>query len=147
MPRTKSDSEFKEHFLNCCEVDPVTQCWNWTLGKSEKGYGRVKHGGVRYRAHRMSYQLFVGEIPDDMYVLHHCDNPSCINPDHLFVGTNVDNIKDMINKNRQWSKLTSFEVRCIKECKCLPASHVAKLFGVSSDTIRDIYNDETWKHI
>lgn len=75
-------------------------CWNWTGYKTEKGYGKF---GINYRAHlahRLSYEYFIEPIPKGLFVCHHCDNPSCVNPFHLFVGTNRDNMIDMYAKGR-----------------------------------------------
>jgi len=75
-------------------------CWEWTAGKNAGGYGRITFKGKVTLAHRLSYQTFCGPIPDGVYVCHHCDNPSCINPDHLWLGTNSDNILDCSKKGR-----------------------------------------------
>ena len=81
-------------------------CWNWMLSKDRIGYGRMKvQLGSRERfrftsAHRYAYEVFIGEIPDGMYVLHKCDNRACCNPDHLFLGTQQDNMLDMWRKGR-----------------------------------------------
>lgn len=76
------------------------ECWEWQGYRIDKGYGRLRHEGGKKLAHRVSYEAFVGAIPDGMCVLHKCDNPPCVNPDHLFLGTNLDNVKDCINKGR-----------------------------------------------
>lgn len=78
-------------------TDPL-RCWNWQGCRKERGYG---HTGRGY-AHRRSYELFKGPIPKGRSVLHRCDNPPCINPDHLRVGTQADNIADMVGKGRGW---------------------------------------------
>jgi HNH endonuclease len=75
-------------------------CWLWIGAKVPKGYGQFKIGEKVYRAHRVAYELFKEEVPEGMFVLHSCDNPSCVNPDHLFVGTNSDNIQDSFDKGR-----------------------------------------------
>ena len=80
-------------------------CWNWIASKRHKGYGAFcyhREDGtlVQGRAHRYSWEIHNGDIPDGMFVLHSCDNPACVNPDHLFLGTNQDNVDDMMRKGR-----------------------------------------------
>ncbi len=90
-------------FMRKVEKDSVSECWNWTAFRGKDGYGSFGVGprseGIEL-AHRWSYAHHVGPIPDGLYVLHHCDNPSCVNPDHLFVGTQADNVHDMWAKGR-----------------------------------------------
>ncbi len=75
-------------------------CIEWTRSKDGDGYGFIRFSGVLHRTHRIAYELFVGEIPAGMCVLHKCDNPPCINVDHLFLGTHADNNRDKFNKGR-----------------------------------------------
>lgn len=83
-------------------------CWIWTSRRDRKGYGRIgKSQGSRDStrmvfAHRWSYEIHKGEIPDGLFVLHSCDNPPCVNPDHLRVGTHQDNMRDMMDRGRSW---------------------------------------------
>jgi hypothetical protein len=83
------------------KVDKSTDCWIWTAYKNKQGYGRLGISGANaVNAHRLSWTIHNGEIPDGYFVCHKCDNPSCIKPDHLFVGTRQDNIDDMMLKKR-----------------------------------------------
>lgn len=91
--------QIKDALLERCEKDPVTGCWNWKL-RLNPDYGSFCFRKKQYKAHRMSYAVFNGPIPKDLFVLHKCDNSKCINPDHLFVGTQLDNIKDCRRKGR-----------------------------------------------
>jgi hypothetical protein len=135
-------------------------CILWK-GRTTKRYGTIE-GGLR--AHRVSYELFIGPIPDGMCVLHRCDNPPCINPNHLFVGTHADNINDKVSKGRQsrgekqWeAKLTEDQVR---EIRLLYASspgvkkkrngvviRLSEQFGVHCHTIISIAKYRLWKHV
>lgn len=91
-------------------VKKLGRCWSWTGPVYPKGYGQCWKLGEQY-AHRVSYKIAFGEIPKGLFVLHKCDNPNCVRPSHLFLGTHQDNVKDMVNKKRHqfgekhWSKL------------------------------------------
>lgn len=78
----------------------LTDCWHWTAGTNRAGYGRMSYQGTGHPAHRLSYIAFVGPVADGLLVLHKCDNPSCVNPDHLFLGTHLDNKRDCMMKGR-----------------------------------------------
>ena len=82
--------------------EPVTEagCWLWMGSIDSKGYGGIKVDGKQMGAHRRSWVLANGPIPDRLHVLHKCDTPSCVNPSHLFLGTNYDNVQDMVRKGR-----------------------------------------------
>lgn len=84
----------KEQFEQKYIVNEQTGCWEWTAAISKQGYGRFNHTA----AHRYSYKMYVGEIPDGLFVCHHCDNKKCVNPDHFFLGTTTDNIRDAMKK-------------------------------------------------
>lgn len=98
----RPSTPIETRFGRLYQVDLVTGCWNWT-GKIKEGrYGTIKLDRVREAyAHRVSWMLHRGDIPEGMCVCHHCDNTRCVNPDHLFIGTQPDNIGDMVSKNRQ----------------------------------------------
>jgi hypothetical protein len=83
-----------------CVKDPITECWNWSKALLASGYGQITWNGINYRAHRLAYEVFKETTIGDLCVLHTCDNPKCINPDHLFLGTQAENIRDRCNKGR-----------------------------------------------
>lgn len=127
--------------------EPNTGCWLWEGPYHSKGYGILS---VRRYAHRVSYAVYRGPIPDGMFVCHRCDTPPCVNPDHLFLGTPLDNMRDMARKgraNRRWqhpgfgtahpkSKLTSDQVAEIRRLRGTVAqSELARRFGVSGATV------------
>lgn len=92
---------FEERFWKYVLIGP--KCWIWTGKPGSGGYGRINRGGCNgrnVRAHRASWEIHYGKIPDGMWVLHTCDNPLCVRPDHLFLGTHTDNMHDCIRKNR-----------------------------------------------
>ena len=128
---------------------------------STTGYGRVSKPGTRYRelAHRVSYEMFKGPIPSDLCVLHTCDVPSCVNPNHLWLGTRGDNRRDAVAKDRHAkalpslrgskhhsSVLTEDAVRHIKSSADSGVS-LAKLYGVTKGLISQIRNGRAWKHV
>lgn len=90
-----------ERFWLKVDRSDTNGCWEWTGTKRGYGYGAFAYQGVTVVASRFSYELHYGPIPDGMLVLHRCDNPACVNPSHLFLGTNKDNTRDMIDKGRQ----------------------------------------------
>lgn len=92
--KTTLRQRFEEKFL----VTPG--CWIWIAGCTESGYSAFKVNGIQTRGHRFSYELYIGPIPEGLIVMHRCDNPKCVNPDHLSVGTNADNVADRDSKGR-----------------------------------------------
>ena len=89
----------KQKIIKVSEED-ANGCWIWQQSSDKDGYGKIVVDGVLKRAHRLSYETFVGEIPDGLYVLHRCDVRNCVNPQHLFLGTHQDNMDDMNSKGR-----------------------------------------------
>lgn len=92
----------EERFFDFCIPEPNSGCWLWIGGVASKGYGRFNIGNrEQVQAHRFSWELHYGKIPDGLWALHRCDNPPCVNPEHLFLGTCRDNHQDMIQKGRK----------------------------------------------
>lgn len=92
-------SSIKEKFLSRVSIDE-TGCWLWAAGKTGQGYGAFAIDGRNRPAHRVSFELFKGKIPEGIFVCHKCDIPACVNPDHLFLGTHQDNMDDRSKKGR-----------------------------------------------
>ena len=136
-------------------------CWNWIGTKRGKSggvyYGGTNIGRKSVLAHRASYEFYVGEIPSGMLVCHKCDNPQCVNPEHLFLGTHSDNAMDMSLKNRgtngeknKNSKLTDnkvMEIRFAGKLRNMRQKDIAYVFGVSEKAVHKIINNKTWKHL
>ena len=132
---------------------PESGCWIWLSTLHPGGYGRVCAGKTPFFAHRVSYELKYGAIPAGMMALHHCDVRCCVNPDHIFVGTQQDNMTDKVRKNRQAkgsghgnAKLTEDQARAIK-CSQESSIKLAKRIGYSASMIREIKNGNLWKHL
>lgn len=137
-------------FLNY--VNKTEYCWNWTGSRDLKGYGQTTKGSKKIKSHRLSYELFKGEIINYLLVCHSCDNPSCVNPDHLWLGTNQDNMKDMHDKGRIFTKLTPYQIHKIRDAWNNNYYHglgseLCKKYGVTIGHLSNIVNRKIWKHI
>jgi hypothetical protein len=153
VPRTQKTAETIES-----RSMPVTECgcWIWLEGTfGRMGYGRISYGGKSCPAHRLSWEVFRGPIPRGGHVLHKCDTPLCVNPDHLFLGDHYANMRDREKKGRarrcygekhSFAKLTEEDV---KEIRATPrhTKGVAAKFGVSHGTLSDIRLGQLWKHV
>lgn len=146
----------EERLRSKIKIDPDTGCWEWTGGTVTGGYGSFYFEGKNRRAHRVSYEVFCGQIPDGFDVCHHCDNPPCINPEHLFVGTTAANIADMFAKGRNscvrgseqhLSKLSEADVVAIREAKGFLLRELAVKFGVHVSVISKIRKGKIWSHV
>jgi hypothetical protein len=150
---------FEERYI----PEPNSGCWLWLGWLDPKGYGRFWDNGRSDRAHRFSYRRDRGaEIPDGIYVCHRCDNPTCVNPEHLFLGTPQENQQDSIAKGRHVTvkegvdyargvrqrnaKLADADVIEIRK-RTLTRREAAAKYGVSVNTIRMIHLGRAWKHV
>lgn len=144
----------KARFMARVEQQP-DGCWKWIGAKGGHGrYGSVGLLGKAWLAHRAAWYLFTGNNPDAMYVCHKCDNGLCVNPEHLFIGTQEDNVRDMEAKNRSnhpscekhgRAKLTAEQVQSIRaRWPSTSMANLAKEHGVSKPTIRRIVNGTGW---
>ena len=129
-------------------------CWEWLGSKTRRdGYGQLWVDNHMVKAHRFSYAQFVGEITDGLCVCHKCDNPGCVNPEHLFLGTNADNVRDKVSKNRQsrlpgsldgMAKLSGEDVHNMRKSGLGPSA-LSRLYPVSKSACSYILRNETWK--
>ncbi len=133
-------------------------CWEWTGCRTPAGYGKVTICKKSELAHRVSFKIHIGVIPDGIRVLHKCDNPPCCNPDHLFLGTAKDNTADMYKKGRSHtqrgksynpSKLTEDDVREIRANASygVKQSELARRFSVHQSIISRTVNNHNWRHV
>lgn len=138
--------------------EEVNGCWVWTGKSSGYRYGAFNIKGRVVMAHRFSWEMANGEIPNGLHVLHHCDNGFCVKPSHLFVGTHLDNMNDKNRKGRAnppigsrnaWAKLTENEVKTIRRRYKRGETQVslASEYGVSQTTISKMVLRVSWKHI
>lgn len=124
-------------------------CWEWGGYRNPQGYGVLRLMGRPFRAHRLSWELNRGEIPPRLLVCHKCDNPPCVNPDHLFLGTHRVNSADSATKGRQGKKLSEQNVKEIIDLYNygLSQKDISKLYGVVPSTINYILNGTDWSGI
>ncbi len=148
-------------FMALVQLSTISRsgCWLWAGAGKGNGYGNFNLEGHYVPAHRAAYLLFNGIIADDLDVCHRCDNRACVNPDHLFLGTRLENMRDCQAKGRiargaklgdrsgqnaGAAKLTWDQVRAIRQSS-EPAKVVAAQYGVTNDNINRIRRNETWK--
>jgi hypothetical protein len=145
-------------FQNKYIIDSTTNCWNCIGYKDKNGYGFITINKKHYRIHRISYFIYNGPFDLSLQILHSCDNPSCCNPKHLFIGDQFDNMQDCVNKgrlnpghgeNKNNSKFTNQKIIEIRE-KYLKGVSIRKLgkeYNVDHGHISKIINYKIWKHI
>ena len=151
-----------ERFLAKVEINEENGCWEWTGSHDSCGYGQIKIRRIRPSAlgsHRVSYLHYNGDIPEEFCVCHKCDNPKCVNPEHLFVGTNLDNTRDMINKGRDrsgdhkgeanaYSKLKEKDVlEIVNSLSTMNNKQIAEIYDTTHANISLIRRGKSWTHV
>lgn len=147
-----------EKFLSKCR-NSENGCIEWIGYRQKDGYGQLIYQGKQELAHRLAYRLSIGVIPHEMCICHKCDNPSCCNPDHLFIGTQLDNIADRVAKGRNGcrkgetngrAKLTESMVLEIREklsSGSMTKAAIGRKYGVSEVLIGMIARRKVWRHV
>ena len=150
---TKIDKESSNIFYN------GSRCWEWTGALLTKGYGQYRRNGRDISAHRYSYFLNFGEFDTKLNVLHHCDNRKCVNPSHLFLGTNLENVQDRNKKGRQFrpvgeanghSKITEkdvIEIYKMYDSGKYKQKEIAQMFGIAECSITFILTGKSWNYL
>lgn len=160
--KVRAERPERELFLSYIAVDALTGCWIWKGAPNKAGYGTFRLHGKRRIASRAAVEIFTGAISDGLFVCHRCDNRRCANPDHLFVGTQKDNMSDASNKGRMVNvgprpgqfageksnsaKLTIAQVVEIRASK-LPSRALAPIYGVHHSTITSARSGVTWRTV
>lgn len=153
--RSSYEDEMKEKLLS--NIQEVNGCWEWQGARHKQGYGHFPYKRSVQLAHRISWRLFNGEIPRGMNVCHKCDNTSCVNPEHLFLGTQIQNMRDMFKKKRKNHqgenhprvKLTQQQVLEIREMikNGFTQEEVCRKYGITNGHVGSIRHRRTWKCI
>jgi DNA-binding CsgD family transcriptional regulator len=129
------------------KVNKSGNCWEWTGAKKKRGYGNVSINHKVYSAHAISFLLANGRMPlAGFIILHTCDNPTCVNPDHLREGTHIENMLDMRRKGRAGVKLTPRQAETIRSASGTQRE-IAARFGVSRETVGQIKRGITWERL
>ena len=153
-----NDIKLVQRLLKNSTLDPTTSCWIWNKSITKWGYGSINVGGKIELAHRVSYRTLNTPFDPQLCVCHACDNPACINPEHLWIGTNLDNVKDKVKKGRQGrayknrgqdspqAKLSDNEILEIR-ASTLSQTALAKQYHTTQSNISQIVNRVRWTHI
>jgi len=146
--------ELREYILANITVNEETGCWLWAKGASGDGYAQGVIANKPVRANRISYLAFNGELPPELLVCHSCDNKECVNPEHLWLGTHLENMRDMVSKGRgnsgeknAGSKLTESQVeemRELSETGLVDTNTLATYYSISVQQVRKILRYEAW---
>lgn len=147
-----------ERFWEKVDKRSPDECWIWKGNKSPQGYGFIVTDQKMYRSHRVCYELCNGPIPKGMYVCHRCDNPQCVNPSHLWLGTPAENNRDRANKKRNnhtfgelhpSAKINSADVVEIRKMaeQGVRQRDIATLYGITQHSVWSIIHRKTWQHV
>lgn len=145
-PRASLLDRFNQSYMPV----PESGCWLWIGGTGRRGYGRLCHENRQLSAHRFSYELHYGKAPGDLCVLHKCDTPACVNPLHLRLGTNADNMADRNAKGRTWGRLKPDDVRGIRALLRnggMTRAAMGRIYGVSEATVCAIHANKVWRNV
>lgn len=145
--RPKVKPTVTERFWSKVVKSPETGCWNWTGSKNYRGYGWFRYRGRCEKAHRVAWRLFRGPIPLGVDVLHKCNHAACVNPEHLYLGNDADNMRDCMRAgNLGPAKLTPIAVLTIRGLhgRGLKKKEVAEMFSVSRQTVQRIWHRRAW---
>lgn len=148
----------KNRLLSKVKINEMSGCWEFNGSNDARGYGMLMVNKKPTRAHRVSYTEFIGQIPDELFVLHKCDNPCCVNPDHLFLGTHRDNMIDRKIKNRSYraigskhpgAKISESDIPLIRKrlMDGESSSAIAKNYSVNRRQIYKIKKGKAWSHV
>lgn len=152
-------SKTPEEFLACVQKGDPGACWPWTGARQRQGYGICSYGGQGWLTHRLAFFLFTGTHPGELCVCHRCDNPPCCNPTHLFLGTQADNTRDMVEKGRERhpfgsahgrAKLADADVIAILDAYHVHGENlrtIASRYPVHKHSVRSIVRGESWLHL
>ena len=162
--REHNPEEYARRFWSRVAIGGPDECWEWqgayfiTPNRDGKRYGRINSGGRFLKAHREAYRLHHGELPDDAFICHTCNNPACVNPAHLYAGDAASNVKDMYSSGRQVvekgtarynAKLDPEKVRRIRALHEQGVSNnaIARRFDINTGTVSRIVRRLRWKHV
>jgi hypothetical protein len=145
-------------FWSKVNVKTRSECWEWIGARSGNGYGQIRINNVTHNSHRIAWELIHGKIKNGLHVLHQCDNPPCVNIDHLSLGTRFENMRDAVNKNRfpdrkgsnhPQAKFTEKQVLDIRNSfqNGVSTTKLASKYKTHRNTIYGIVNRVNWSHI
>jgi hypothetical protein len=161
MKQPRNRLYYAQRFWAKVQIGKPDECWNWQAATCQHGYGRFAFGPRLDSAHRIAMCIVKGSVPEGLCVLHKCDNPACVNPDHLFFGTKKENTHDMVAKGRgnggsmkgsrnPSSKLTEAQVLSIRaryKPRICSERMLAAEFGVSGQAIHQVLKRKKWNHV